>query len=433
MIKQFPLIHKKICSPNRSSYRPLSLAVALAFSGIAPSVSNAETYTVMNINDVGDGSLRQAVIDANANAGADTILFNSAIVGSIIVLTSDQLEVSDDLTVTGPTDLDPNSIVIDGNNNSRIFYTNDNLLLENMTLTNGKASQSGGAIYASNGFGTNTSNEILTLNNTIVSNSSTTGDSSGGGIALRFFNGEINNSIITNNSSSGGDDSGPFETGGGGVHLIGNDTFSDASQLSELTINNSIISNNTALINNYGNMANGGGLLVIVKTILNNTIVDNNSSSRNGGGANLSGIIQIENSTFSNNNSASQGGGLLMSSKSGTLNFINNSTFSENVSASGGGISLFSSPRSINNSSIINNTATDGKGGGISSLGTLTLNQSTVSGNSASGSNGIGGGLYNRGNLTIDQSTITKNTGSQSAGGVHQTNIYTAYGIYFTN
>lgn len=31
------------------------------------------TYTVTNTNDSGAGSLRQAILDANANAGLDTI------------------------------------------------------------------------------------------------------------------------------------------------------------------------------------------------------------------------------------------------------------------------------------------------------------------------------------------------------------------------
>jgi hypothetical protein len=38
----------------------------------------AATYTVVNTDDAGVGSLRQAILDANANAGADTIAFNIA-------------------------------------------------------------------------------------------------------------------------------------------------------------------------------------------------------------------------------------------------------------------------------------------------------------------------------------------------------------------
>src|SRR4051812_30516878 len=33
------------------------------------------TYTVVNTNDAGTGSLRQAILDANAHGGADTIRF----------------------------------------------------------------------------------------------------------------------------------------------------------------------------------------------------------------------------------------------------------------------------------------------------------------------------------------------------------------------
>ena len=40
----------------------------------------AATFNVTNTNDSGSGSLRQAILDANAAGGADTIAFN--IVGS---------------------------------------------------------------------------------------------------------------------------------------------------------------------------------------------------------------------------------------------------------------------------------------------------------------------------------------------------------------
>ncbi len=41
-------------------------------------IVQAATFTVVNTNDSGAGSLRQAILDANANAGADTIRFNIA-------------------------------------------------------------------------------------------------------------------------------------------------------------------------------------------------------------------------------------------------------------------------------------------------------------------------------------------------------------------
>src|SRR5262245_41475840 len=36
------------------------------------------TFSVLNTNDSGPGSLRQAIVDANANAGSDVIGFNLA-------------------------------------------------------------------------------------------------------------------------------------------------------------------------------------------------------------------------------------------------------------------------------------------------------------------------------------------------------------------
>ena len=57
-----------------------SLANRVAAIVLAAAVSHdaalAATYTVTNTNDSGAGSLRQAITDANASAGLDTIAFN---------------------------------------------------------------------------------------------------------------------------------------------------------------------------------------------------------------------------------------------------------------------------------------------------------------------------------------------------------------------
>ena len=55
--------------------RRLSAALAFSLSILAASAF-ATTFTVTNTGDTGAGSLRQAMLDANANAGADTIAFN---------------------------------------------------------------------------------------------------------------------------------------------------------------------------------------------------------------------------------------------------------------------------------------------------------------------------------------------------------------------
>src|ERR1700745_497126 len=53
----------------RFFYSVLLLVIAVGSSGAA-------TFTVTNTNDSGAGSLRQAIINANNTAGADTITFN---------------------------------------------------------------------------------------------------------------------------------------------------------------------------------------------------------------------------------------------------------------------------------------------------------------------------------------------------------------------
>ena len=50
--------------------------VALGALSFLASVAPANTYTVTSTADSGAGTLRQAILDANANPGADTIAFN---------------------------------------------------------------------------------------------------------------------------------------------------------------------------------------------------------------------------------------------------------------------------------------------------------------------------------------------------------------------
>src|SRR5262245_6127533 len=60
------------------------------------------TFTVLNLDDGGAGSLRQAVLDANANPGADLIGFAPAARDGTIALTGGELSVTGDLTIDGP-------------------------------------------------------------------------------------------------------------------------------------------------------------------------------------------------------------------------------------------------------------------------------------------------------------------------------------------
>ncbi len=84
-------------------------------------LSHAATFTVLNTNDAGGGSLRQAILDANANGAADIIEFNIAGAGPhTITLASPLPALSTAITINGYSQ--PGSgagalrIILNGNN-----------------------------------------------------------------------------------------------------------------------------------------------------------------------------------------------------------------------------------------------------------------------------------------------------------------------------
>jgi hypothetical protein len=84
---------------------------------VEPSAS-AASFTVINTNDSGAGSLRQAILDANASAGADTITFNIPGGGvKTINLLSQLPQITQQLTIDGYTQpgTSPNTLAV-GNN-----------------------------------------------------------------------------------------------------------------------------------------------------------------------------------------------------------------------------------------------------------------------------------------------------------------------------
>src|SRR6478609_2918703 len=80
----------------------LALAVLAASMGLA----NGNTFTVVNTNDSGPGSLRQAIMDANGNPGPDIIAFNIAKSGvHTIVLATALPDVTDPVSIDGYSQL----------------------------------------------------------------------------------------------------------------------------------------------------------------------------------------------------------------------------------------------------------------------------------------------------------------------------------------
>ncbi len=154
-----------------------------------------------------------------------------------------------------------------------------------------------------------------------------------------------------------------------------------------LTVTNTTFSGNSSAYG--GAIWNGGTLFVSNSTFSNN-------SAANGGGIGNSSTMTVSNCTFSGN-SAFWGGGIY---NEGTLT-VNTSTFSGNSAFWGGGIyNFYSGSNNVN--------------GTLVPYGVLTMNRSTFSGNSAS----YGGGLFSNGTVTADSSTFSGNSARIAGGGI---------------
>jgi predicted outer membrane repeat protein len=132
-----------------------------------------------------------------------------------------------------------------------------------------------------------------------------------------------------------------------------------------------------------------------------------------GGGANtvvtISGGVVLLSGVTVRNGHITEGGGIY---NSGTLT-ISNSTLSGNSADTRGGGIYNAGTLTINTSSVSGNSS-GFHGGGIFSDGKLTINRSTFSGNSAIT---FGGAISNYGYGTINNSTISGNR-AQSGGGI---------------
>ncbi|MDZ8222531.1 DUF4347 domain-containing protein [Nostoc sp. ChiVER01] len=321
---------------------------------------NTGTFVVTNTNDSGSGSLRQAILNANATVGADTITFAGVFTDAtpdIITLTSGKLSITNDITILGTG---ASNLIVSGNNSSGVFEisgSGTDASIDGLKIAN--ANDPLGSILLN-------SNTSLSLTNSTVS------DNKGevGGIFNRGTLSLTGTTVSSNRGSSLG----------GGIFNKGN-----------LSLTNSTVSSNNA--NVRYNTAYGGGIFNIGKVSINNSTVSNNNAFASG--LNRGGPDPYP----------SYGGGIY---NSGTIDIIS-STVSGNGAADGGGIS------NSGTFSLINSTVSDNSvyytGGGILNSGTLTLTNDTITNNIAEGFsyNGVlgnGGGVVNNGGNVIVGDTI---------------------------
>ncbi len=243
------------------------------------------TFSVINTDDSGLGSLRQAIEDANATSGLDTIEFDEELSGQEITLISGELQITDDLTING---LGADSLTISGNNDSRVFLVDDSsddsqieVTIDNLTITDGSADFGAGIFNREN----------LTVTNSVLSDNSATAD----GSAIFNVNSgtvEVSNSTLRNNFA---------ELRGGGVSNGSIDFDIDGGTVK---INNSTINNNEADV--------GGGIFNQENgfLILTNSTISGNLGINGGAAIDNDGTVEISSSTIAQNISTDDVGGI---------------------------------------------------------------------------------------------------------------------------
>jgi hypothetical protein len=129
---------------SRYHFTPHTSFILLILLFIFSIPLQAATFTVTNLNDSGSGSLRQAVLDANANlTTTHTIEFQPGLTGTI-TLVNGEIAITGRITINGPGQ---NVLAISGNKTSRVFkITSLGATIRGLTIKEG-ASNSGGGIY----------------------------------------------------------------------------------------------------------------------------------------------------------------------------------------------------------------------------------------------------------------------------------------------
>ncbi|MBR6481229.1 MAG: hypothetical protein IKT12_05950 [Thermoguttaceae bacterium] len=415
-------------------------------------------------------SLREAVDSASAES---TIMFDPRLAGETIVLSGMEIFISRGITIDASdiggmtidaamksgvlfistgiygTPVELIGLVITGGSTyagGGIFSDADTLSLTNCTVS-GNFAEYGGGLY-------NDSGTLFLTNCTVSENSA---ENSGG--IVSYGESILTDCTVTGNSA---------EDGVGGIECIDKLSMSgcavsgnivnsgvggigcyDGLNLSDSTVSENFANSGVGGIMVYGKSIltdctvsenfsedSVGGMMCYGKSILTGCTVTGNSGknaggiecfdeldltdcevSKNSGSAGTGGIVShgesiLTGCTVSENTAGEYGGGFY--NDVGTLS-LTNCIVSGN-SAYGGVFYNDSGTLTLTNCTISGNTAWEYGGGFYNDAGALSLANCTVSGNSAE----YGGGFYNdSGTLSLVNCTISENTAWDSGGGFY--------------
>jgi hypothetical protein len=422
------------CFAGRSGRRRLAARHAVRRCRLAvEQLEDRCVPSVFKVTGLGDGlfpvtktgpdtfsapTLRSAIEAANQTPGSNTIELTVAGTYKITIppASPDDTAATEN-NATGDFDIVPNasspahstltiintsggSVAVSGNGIDRVFDINPldatppkdfTVVMDGFTIKDGVASPGDGAAGSGGGI-FDQGNIDLTLNNMVLTNDSASAD--GGGLVM--FNTRIHNSwvLTVNNSVISNDHAGDA---GGGI---------DTDGIGTVFINNSVITGNTDVHQGAGiyiDVAAGSRIFKGANMTLTNSVVSNNSAladditSSGGGISNAgNGTMTIDHCTVSGNFSGGQGGGFSDENSVGTL-VVSNSVFVNNTASMDGGAIQEGGPALTIINSLIKGNTSGATGGGILAGGSngdgatvLMLRRSTVADNTSAGN---GGGL----------------------------------------
>lgn len=351
-------------------------------------------FTVVNVNDAGAGSLRQAVLDAAAAAGDDNIVFDAKLAGQTIKLASviaidDVYGLAIDggkaVTVSGDANGDgvPDAQLFSIGEPSRVVASNLILTRSERAVTNrGTLTVLNSDFVGNSGDGSCIDNVAGTL---LVS-------------GCGFYDGGLGSfggGCIRNTSPLPATVTASVISGNFGAAVVNHGL---------MTITGTTIANNTYA--SFGAIQNHGTVTI------SGCAVTQNNGNIVGGIHNMPGaVMAIINSTITGNTSGYVGGGIY---NSGVLT-VSVTTISDN---GGTGITNIAQ-LSMTDCAIIRNTGDYAGGVWNSFPGVAAITQTTISENVGYK---FAGGITNVGTLILKESTVTGNViaypGPDYAGGV---------------